>query len=236
MKTVRAFVLGPLMLGLIGACATAGMAAAQDFDLNLGALRIGRLEVRADVTGDTYRSHLSIRTTGLVGAARPVTFSGKSSGKTAAWPQPARYDEEVDTGRRVSTSRLDWAGGTPDITRYSAEPAEAAPPPDRAALAGAVDPASAVFAVVSGMNFCGKSFAIFDGQRLNGVRFAQSTKTDAGFACEGRLKRIAGYSAEEMAERSGFDLGLSYAQDGDTLRLIGAEVQTIYGKLRVKQR
>ena len=211
-----------------------GQAVAQEFDMRFGGLRLGTLTIDLTQTGDAYSAAVRIRTTGLAGAARPVRFAGTVQGQSDDWPRPTSYDETADAGRRVSSSRLVWAGKTPRIEHYSSDPVETAALPTD--LTDAIDPASAVFAALTGPPLCGRSFTVFDGQRLNRVSFAVGEATETGLTCGGSFTRIAGYPAKDMAARSGFALGLTYQTDGDTMRLIGAEVQTIYGKLRLKQR
>ncbi len=222
-----------LFAALIGATLT-GQAIAQDFDMRFGGLRLGTLTVDLEQTGDAYTASVRIRTTGLAGAARPVSFRGTAKGQPGDWPRPASYTETNDTGRRSSSSRLIWADKTPHIESYSSDPVETAAAPTD--LMGAIDPVSAVFAALTGPPLCGRNFTVFDGQRLNRVSFDAGQTTATGLTCAGSFTRLAGYAAKEMAAQSGFALGLIYQTDGKAPRLIGAEVQTIYGKLRLKQR
>lgn len=232
MKTLNALLLA---VGLAAGSATA--ARAQEFDVSFGVFQVGEVVLRAETSGGRYDVDLAIRTTGLAGIARSVQFQGKASGREGNWPQPKRYREEVDTGRRVSSAELVWKDGTPDVTRYASDPADTVPAADEAARKGAIDPASAFFATLTGPPLCGKSFTVFDGQRLNAFSFTAAEKTETGVSCLGERTRVAGYSAEDLADQEpGADVTMNYLQVEGAWRFDDATVQTFFGKLRLKRR
>ena len=54
--------------------------------------------------------------------------------------------------------------------------------------------------------------------------------------CDGRFRRVAGYRPADLEERRSFTLRLVYAPEGAGFVLREAEVQTLYGKVRLKRR
>lgn len=103
-------------------------------------------------------------------------------------------------------------------------------------MQGALDPASAVLVVLSGPQICGQGFQVFDGQRLSALALEAGASGDDGIRCAGHYRRIAGYRPQDMAERQEFALRLRYVAEGAGHVLAEAEVQTLYGKVRLKRR
>lgn len=226
--------LREIVLGLWLAGAGAVGAERFDYDVTYGPLRVGRLTLQAVRGGDGYEAHVTIRSAGLAGMVRAVRFDAVAVGVAGKSLRPESYVEQADTGRRVSQMRLDWQGGLAVVTAYHADPAEVVPP--ATAPDGALDPASALLVVLSGGTVCGQAFVVFDGQRLSGVALQPGREDGTGLICAGRFTRLAGYRPEDMAERRQFALRLTYAPEGAGMALVGAEVQTLYGKVRLKRR
>lgn len=215
--------------------AGAGAAGAEsfDYDVTYGPLRVGRMTLQAVQQGGGYEARLMIRSAGVAGVVRAVRFEGVAVGEAGPALRPERYVEQADTGRRVSQAQLRWQGGGVAVLAYRADPAEEVAP---AAAAGDVlDPASALLLALSGAQ-CGQAFQVFDGQRLSAVVLEAGQAGPEGVACAGRFVRLAGYRPADMAERRQFALRLTYAPVGAGMALVGAEVQTLYGKVRLKRR
>lgn len=205
-----------------------------DYDVTYGPMRVGRLELEVRSADARYAASLSIRSAGLAGVVRAVRFAAWAEGRMADLPSPERYREEADTGRRVSQVRIDWQDGFAVVRDYRADPAETVPP--ALAAEGVLDPASAFVAALSGAQACGQSFAVFDGQRLSQVTLATGADVAGLRNCAGRFTRLAGYRPEDMEERQSFPLSLTYAAQDGRFILEEAEVQTLYGKVRLKRR
>jgi hypothetical protein len=221
-----------LALGLGGAAAGETL----NYDVTYGPLRVGRLVLDSRTDAEGYSAGLSIRSAGLAGVVRAVRFEARAQGRPGDLPQPGRYEEEADTGRRVSSVRIDWPEGRPVVGAYRADPPEEVPAPSPDAAAGALDPASAFLAALSGAQVCGLSFAVFDGQRLSAVALAPGVAEGGLVICDGRFRRVAGYRPADLEERRSFTLRLVYAPEGAGFVLREAEVQTLYGKVRLKRR
>jgi hypothetical protein len=224
----------PALALLTGLALQAG-AGTLDYDVTYGPLRVGRLALERGGGAGGYEAALSIRSAGLAGVVRPVHFAAWSSGRMAdGLPQPGRYREEADTGRRVSAAEMVWQDGLPVVQAYRADPAETVAP--AGAVAGALDPASAFLAALAGPRACGLAFAVFDGQRLSSLVLEEGRRTGDAVSCAGRFTRLGGYRPEDIAERESFALQLTYAAGDEGFVLVAAEVQTLYGKVRLKRR
>lgn len=223
-------ILPVLILGL----ARAVQGETLDYDVTYGPMRVGRLELEVRSADARYAASLSIRSAGLAGVVRAVRFAAWAEGRMADLPRPERYREEADTGRRVSQVRIDWQDGVAVVRDYRADPAETVPP--ALAAEGVLDPASAFVAALTGAQACGLAFAVFDGQRLSQVTLATGADDAGRRSCAGRFTRLAGYRPEDMEERQSFPLSLTYAAQDGRFVLEEAEVQTLYGKVRLKRR
>lgn len=230
--TGRRMLAGALMAA---ALAGPGEAETQIYDMTLGALPVGVLELDSRTGSAGQSTRLSIRSAGLAGLVRAVRFEARTTGT-----QPRRYEEQVDTGRRVSQVRINWLAGRPQVLDYTSAPPETTAPPDAAATRGTLDPISAMLTVLSETDAdqaCALSLRVFDGQRLSRVVLNTRQDRPDGLLCGGTFTRLAGYRPEEMAERGRFDLRLTYVpSEAGGLIAVEAEVQTLYGKVRLKRR
>lgn len=218
---------------------SAGAAQAQEaiFDVTLAGVPVAEMTVEGRTTDGRYAVAVMIRSNGLVGMIRHLRFESRSEGRIARDGDsfvPDRYTEQADTGRRQSQVEMVYAEGVPQTVVYSSPRPDGPDLVDPATQGGTLDPATALFAGLrdrpAGQG-CKAGFAVFDGRR----RSAYSLSGD-GLTCTGEYRRIAGYTPEEMAERSSFPLQVVYAAEGDVMRVVEARVQTIYGKVRLKRR
>lgn len=231
---------------LVAALALPLPAAAQDreratFDLTLRGLRAGLLAFDAVQTGDRYAVAGRLESAGLVAAIRRFRYDAQAEGRvTARGLSPARYSEVADTGRRQSEALITWQTGVPTV--HDRDPERAARPwaIDPAEQRGTLDPLSALYATLRDAprdGACAMRLEMFDGDRR--TRLTLSTpRTDEGtVTCTGEYRRIAGFSPEDMAERSVFPFRLVYAPAPDG-RLSVREVvmDTVYGRATLHRR
>ena len=215
---------------------TAGMALAADttFDVTLAGVQVARMTVAGDVTGGAYQTQVSITSDGLAGLFKRIRFQAQAEGTVGDAFMPARYTERADTGRRQSQVEMVYADGVPKVVTYASPRPDGPNLLDPATQGGTLDPATALFAGLRDLpagQGCAVGFVVFDGRR----RSAYALSGD-GLRCTGEYRRIAGYTPEEMAERSRFPLEVVYEARGDALRVVEASVQTVYGKVRLKRR
>ena len=225
-----------MVAGVVMAAALAGPvdAEAQVFDMTLGALRVGVLELDSPAGREGQSARLSIRSAGLAGLVRAVRFEAHTTGTN-----PRRYEEEADTGRRVSQVRIDWLAGRPQVLDYTAIPSETAAPPDAAATEGTLDPVSAAFAVLRDLprdQLCDKTLMVFDGSRLSRLRLEPARDAGATFTCEGKYARVEG-EAHSLSSQREFPFQLVYAEQPDGVgRLQRIETRTNFGVATLERR
>lgn len=206
------------------------------FDVRIGGAQVAELAITGEVAAGRYAAAATLRTTGLAALVRHVRYAARAEGRlTGAGPAPERTAETMDTGRRRSAGGLVWDGG-----RVRPDPGLARPTPVMAdpATRGAVDPLTALFfglADVAPGALCAYAATTFDGRRRAEVRL--SPQADDALACAGTFRRLAGYSAAEMAERAEFAFTVHYLSGpGGTLRPVRIEAETLYGKAVLKRR
>lgn len=215
----------------------AGPARAQDqalrFDVLFAGLRVGEIALQIAQQDQRYRAQTTIRSAGLAGMVRPISFVATVEG----WiddggPRPDWYVESADTGRRLSEAELRWADRRPKVIRYE----ETAAPAPADGPTGSVDPLTALLAALQdrpATQGCAATMRLFDGRRESLLMLHPT----APLRCEGLYRRVAGFTADELAEKTDFPLGLTYALGPEgNWQMIGADVQTLYGKVRLKRR
>jgi len=228
--------LGAVLIGLVLAAGAAGNAGAEEatFDVTLRGVKVAELQVAGSEGGDSYSVAVAIRSDGLAGVVRRFRFQSSSAGRLDDGFRPLRYAETVDTGKRQSEAEIVYKRGVPQVIRYASPRPDTAEVLDPATQGGTLDPATALYAGLRDRApgaACALDIAVFDGRRRSETRIAGE-----GLVCTGTYRRVAGYTPDEMAERSVFPLEVVYAAEGDVLRVIEASAQTIYGKVRLKRR
>jgi hypothetical protein len=212
-----------------------------EYAIVIGGLRVGALTVDQTLSDGGYRHVIAVRTTGLAGLVRQVSYDAVAEGtmSQAGLPAPARYVEFTDTGRRTSEADLIYRGGLPIVRHLSTEGRGASTPPvDPARAIGAVDPASVLGLLLSDRPAelaCTFDAKVFDGWRLTHV----SLSGEAGGAnrCTGVFRRIAGFDPGDMAEGAEFAISVILSpRDGAIVRTEEVIFETPLGKGKLKRR
>jgi len=194
------------------------------FDIRLGALKVGHLGVAANETDQTYAVRAQFQDTGLVGILVGIRFDAHAQGTRLGTSLiPHRYEENVDTGRRQSLTRLQYDAGLPQVLGdTSTSPRLIALEDQR----GTVDPLTALYTVLrSGPAPCDKSIPVFDGRRRSLLTLGPMREGQ----CSGNYRRVAGYSDAEMRERVSFPLTLRFTGLEGRSHLVEAKVDTLWG-------
>ncbi len=228
---MRHLIHGLLALLTLGLPATAEVAR---YDVTLQGIRVAEMTLTTTLTETTYDIRVMIRSEGMAGVVKRIRFESTATGRIRQTFAPDRYTETADTGRRQSQVEMTYTAGTPTVLTYTSPRPDGPEVLDPADQTGSFDPATALFAGLRDLRVgqtCTTAFTVFDGRRRAAV-----TLSGDGSACTGEYRRVAGYTAEELAERTRFALEILYTPEGDTLRVTEASVQTIYGKVRLKRR
>ena len=210
------------------------------FDVTLRGLPVGVLRVGTARSAGEYAATARLDATGMARLVRDIRFHATVQGRLRdGRPQPLRYAEDVNTGRRESRTEMVWNGGVPQVLR--SEP-ERPPEPwhlDPAEQGGTLDPMTVLLSVLSDMppdRACRLDLAMYDGRRRGQVALSQARSQGDGVACHGVFRRVAGYSDEELAERRDHAFRVTYAPTGTgTLRVVALEVDGRLGTVRLRR-
>ena len=199
-------------------------------------VKVGEIALSGSLGPRRYTASAQLRSTGLVAAVKRVHFLLSASGRRQGGRfEPDRYDEDMDTGRRQSRARLQFAGG---VARVAGASLGGGAVPE-AEHRGAVDPLTAMVMVLRDQPadaLCRLRQRVYDGARLSELVLMERRTEGEKIICEGVYRRLAGYAPEEMAERRQFGLRVTYAPEGGRMRAIRARAQTIYGAADLRRR
>ena len=234
---VRTWVKVGLVAGMV---ALAGGASAEDakFRLVLKGITAGSLSWSGSgAPGGAYSVAGVLRTSGLAAMLKKVRYEAGAKGSISAKGAyaAASYSEDANTGKRHSKSSIVWKRGVPVVQDSS----EREPKPwdiDPASQAGTVDPRTAMFATLRDVapgQECQVSLKMFDGRRATRLTLGGRQATGDKVTCAGEYRRVAGFSPEDMAEKTRFPFTLTYAPVNGQMRVVEVAMDTLYGKARL---
>lgn len=231
---IRTLALG-LMLASPAAAETA------KFDLVLAGITAGSLSFDAEIDAKTYSVTGRLKTTGLAAMLKKVSYTAAASGSVSGKTLVAdRYDERADTGKRQSEVAMAWKAGVPQVISYSPQRKPRAWDIDAAAQGGTVDPLTAMLSVLRSVpagQECGETIPMFDGRRATQVTTAAPQAEGDRVVCTGEYRRIAGFSPDDMAEKTRFPFTLTYAPGPDgAMQVQEVTMDTLVGKGRLIRR
>lgn len=209
-----------------------------NFAVFLGGVRIGVLGFSGLTDGQSYAAKGILRTTGLAALVRQVGYEATSRGVVRAGRfVPTSYDESANTGTRVSKSTMEYRGGVPQVKASSPERAPRPTDVDPRTQAGTVDPMTAFYLVLRDVpeaELCNLDLKMFDGTRRSQVVISAPVRNGTGVSCSGEYRRLQGFSAEEMAERTRFPFQIAYVPNGNGgYRLNEITTASTFGNARV---
>ncbi|PTX56721.1 uncharacterized protein DUF3108 [Litoreibacter ponti] len=207
------------------------------FSVAIRGINAGTLTVKGNESGGQYQASGVLQSGGLVGLVAKVKYTASSKGSVKGNSfRPTRYDENADTGKRKSKESMTYTGGVPQVSDYTPSP-DAVDPKTQG---GTVDPMTALYAAfrdVDEADVCKLSVPMFDGKRRSQVVLKSPRPEGDMIKCDGEYRRLAGFSAEDMAEKSRFPFNLFYAKTGDgRYRVEKVVTQTLYGNAVMKRK
>jgi len=229
-----------LVLGMSGAAARAEDPVV--FDLTLRGIEAAVLSFTGTVDGNRYSVTGRLQSAGLVGMLKSIRYEGASQGTVrGAQFTPQRYVEKADTGRRKSVAEMRYSRGVPQIKSYDPPREVDEAGLDPATQGGTVDPLTAMFVVLRDVpqgQECNLSLILFDGKRRSEVRLgAPEAGKDGGVTCPGEYRRLEGYSAEDMAEKTRFPFTLTLSSPRDGVRqATEVRMETLFGRAVMTRR
>jgi len=211
------------------------------FDIVLRGISAGRLTVAGAQEGNRYTVSGRLESTGIAAMLRKFLYTAQASGTiTNGRYAPSRYSEDANTGKRQSRNSMQFRAGVP--VQVVAEPAREPRPYDvaPATMRGAVDPVTALYATLRDVDAgseCASNQHMFDGRRATQIALSKPQKQGDRVTCTGEYRRVAGFSPEDMAEKTHFPFTLTYAPaEQGRMRVIEVSTDTLYGKALMKRR
>lgn len=206
-----------LLLSLAPAGSAHGDTASSTFSVRLYGAPVGRMVIAANTGGGGYAAKGEFRTTGLVGLLARVRFTMSARGQGAPLAMRTQsYTEDLDTGFRTSAASIRFGSTDARID------------PLTALVAALVDrPAD------KGCRYDGQTF---DGTRSMRIQIREGAANADELVCTGQLKRLAGYTTEEMAEATTFPFSVEFTRSGERLVVRRADVVTIHGNVALVRR
>ena len=232
-------------IALVSAVMCAAPAGAEEerlrFDVLYLGLKAGELEIAASVNPTRYALAGRLESTGLVRAVRKVRYDAKSRGTIRAGKMvPDVAWESAAAGKRHSEAEMTFRNGVPQVKTY--KPARAPKPEDvdPATQAGALDPLTALYSAlreVAPERLCTVGLRTYDGRRLAKLAMRAVEVSDEKVVCAGTYTRVAGYTADELAEARGFDFRLTYrpAANGKW-QAVHLDLETLFGRAQLVRR
>lgn len=209
--------------------------------VSLLGIHAGTVRLSADQRGSAYRVEIAMRSEGAGAAVRRVQFLASAEGRVNNGSYTtARYTENADTGKRRSRSVMEYRRGVPQIVAYDASADHRLDTLDPATQGGTLDPATSFYAILRDQpraTACAATVVTFDGRRRSQTLLADPQPAGDRLMCRGEYRRLAGFRAEEMAERAAFPFTVIYEPaPGGLMRVAEVRLQTLYGQAVMKRR
>jgi hypothetical protein len=210
------------------------------FDVEIRGLKVGVLSFAGVENGGSYAVSGTMQSTGLAGAVRKMRYDAKVTGRiNGSGFAPARYEQSGGSGSRYTEEVVVWQAGLPKIEKRE-PPREARPTDaDPAQQRGTVDTLTALYATLRDVapgQECKSSVIMYDGRYRMQLKIAAAKADGAAVSCSGEYVRLAGFSPEDMAERTRFPFTLRYEPSGDRMRVTEVAMTSLWGKARLVRR
>jgi hypothetical protein len=204
------------------------------FDVSIRGLRAASLSFAGEQAGNAYSVTGKLESRGLAAMVRKVRYDANVRGRTkGSRYTPSAYSEKADTGKRKSASVMEYRKGVPQVKSY--DPPRDPRPDDLnpAKQGGTVDPLTALYATLRDVEAgqeCKVALQMFDGRRRSQIATSGRKVAGDNVTCTGEYRRIAGFSAEDMAEKTRFPFVMTYAPiDGGRMRVVEITTETLFG-------
>ena len=191
-----------------------------NFNIYVSGLKIGELTFAVNTKGSNYAVRGIIKATGLFGAIAKFHLDATAFGKVHEGSyHTQKYSEIANKGKRVSTKKMIFKNGIPNLTYseplkdYWAKPSE---------QQGTVDPMTAIMVLLSDKSKepkCGLAMNVYDGVRRFSIRLSEKITLGEKHICKGMYTKIDGYSKKEWSQGGGFLFELNYISVDDNYQV-----------------
>jgi hypothetical protein len=207
-----------LLLVFLALPARAGSGLAAQFEVRVFGLPVGALVIRrSDDGAGGYAGEGRFATTGVVGLLARVWFEMHSRGQMRRMElAPRFYAEVMDTGKGPERSEAAFRPGDGRLDPLAAILTDVAPRPVSAG--------------------CAANREIFDGVRTNRLILVEQSRADDAITCAGEYRRVAGYSAQELARQPGYRLSITYRVTGDQMMADRVQSASDFGAVTLLRR
>lgn len=212
------------------------------YGIYLLGFKVGVLEFQGQADESRYSASGVIRSTGLVAAIAKVRYEAATTGRVSGGRLvPQTYREKADTGTRQSQAVMRYRRGVPQVKEYdSPQGRRSDHAVDPATQGGTYDPMTAVYSVFRDVppdELCNRTIHTFDGQRRGEVTLSEPRVSGDKATCKGVYRRVAGFSAKEMAEKRRFPFDLTFIRlDNGWWRLKRITTETTFGRATISRR
>lgn len=238
-----AFALAASLIGPVAAPPALAQETRQNarFDVEIRGITIGRLDFAAVETPTSYAVSGTMQSTGLAGMLRRMRYDAKVRG--AVTPQgfaPQEYEQTGGSGQKYSEESVVWQNGLPRVTRQEPPQVARATDADPAKQRGTVDTLTTLYATLRDVapgQECASSVVMYDGRYRMELRLGRPQPGAGGrVSCGGEYVRVAGFTPEEMAERTRFPFTLHYVPVEGRMRVTEVAMDSLYGTARLVRR
>ena len=203
------------------------------FDVRLGLVKIGEMQVAANNDGKSYSVAAALYTTGLVGAIYDVRYEQSTMGRigVAGALVPVQHTSTSDEKGNVSRLEILYSGDR--VSSVAFDPAKSIPA-EVTTYRHTVDPMSLMYLLlrpVSSAKVCSGDVKLFDGRNLSAVEFTDIKRYNSG-----RVECNISYTGD--GGKGGIALSaLVFEPDNNGLmRIRKFEAHTNIGTLTIKVR
>lgn len=201
------------------------------FDISLGMAKIGEMRVSADISGNSYATVGTLKSTGLAGAIYDVSYESRAQGTiTHPWLfVPSRFNSVSKENGDQKTTQINYAGNR--VTNVTFVPPRAGGA-NATAQTDTIDPMTLIYFLVRPVpeaNVCGGTFNMFDGHTAMRVQYSNPRRFNNGnVSC----------SVTYSGSNSGVALSsVTFAPAGNGMMIIKAfEADTNAGALTARRR
>jgi hypothetical protein len=192
------------------------------FGVYIAGIKAGILAFSGVEEAGRYAAAGKIESTGLIGALVRVRYDAKSHGRISGGGfVPQRYEEVAQTPTRESEAVMAYRAGVPQVKEYNPPRKSTKGGIEPATQAGTVDPMTLIYAALRDVprdEVCALDVKMFDGARRSQVVLSGAApQQDGTIACQGEYRRLAGFTAKELAERPRYPFTLTYVPASDGL-------------------